>query len=79
MTTMPNKETPNTAAEDLAAQAAMAGLVYVSDNEPGIRRIRKGETFQYIGPDEKLLTDQAELARIASLAIPLHTMTYGSA
>jgi DNA topoisomerase IB len=70
MTTMPNKETPNTAAEDLAAQAAMAGLVYVSDNEPGIRRIRKGDTFQYIGPDEKLLTDQAELARIASLAIP---------
>jgi DNA topoisomerase IB len=56
--------------EDLAAQAAMAGLVYVSDNEPGIRRIRRGSVFQYIGPDEKLLADQAELERIASLAIP---------
>ncbi|SEL52904.1 DNA topoisomerase IB [Nitrosovibrio tenuis] len=56
--------------EALAAQAVMAGLVYVSDNEPGIRRIRQGSAFQYIGPDEKVLTDQAELERIARLAIP---------
>ncbi len=57
-------------AEDLVAQAVMAGLVYVSGSEPGIRRIRQGDAFQYVGPDEKLLTDPAELDRIASLAIP---------
>ncbi|HVW65239.1 MAG TPA: DNA topoisomerase IB [Nitrosospira sp.] len=66
-----NEGTANAAsAEDLAVQAAMAGLVYVSDNEPGIRRIRKGDSFQYIGPDDKPLADHAQLDRIASLAIP---------
>jgi DNA topoisomerase IB len=72
MMTAMHDEQPSSPAstEDLPAQAAAAGLVYVSDNEPGIRRIRKGEAFQYIGPDEKPLTDHAELQRIASLAIP---------
>ncbi len=57
-------------AEDLAAQAVTAGLVYVSDSEPGIRRLRRGRRFHYVGPDEKALTDKAELERIARLAIP---------
>lgn len=56
--------------EALAAQAATAGLLYVSGNEPGIRRIRWGRGFRYIGPDNKALTDKAELERIARLAIP---------
>lgn len=68
---MRNKDISSTVSvETLAAQAVMAGLVYVSDNEPGIRRIRRGSTFQYVGPDEKALTDQTELERIARLAIP---------
>lgn len=57
-------------AEALAAQAATAGLVYVSNNEPGIRRVRRGRGFCYIGPDKKVLTDKTELERIARLAIP---------
>ncbi|PTR05548.1 DNA topoisomerase IB [Nitrosospira sp. Nsp5] len=58
------------ALDDLAAQAAAAGLLYVSDNEPGIRRIRRGRGFHYIGPDKKILIDKGELERIARLAIP---------
>jgi DNA topoisomerase IB len=56
--------------EALAAQAESSGLIYVSDSEPGIRRQRLGRRFRYIDPDEKVLTDKAELKRIASLAIP---------
>ena len=56
--------------ETLAAQAVTAGLTYVSDNEPGIRRLRRGRGFHYVGPDKKALTDKAELQRIAKLAIP---------
>ena len=31
--------------------AISAGLVYVSDTEPGIRRRRAGKGFSYRGPD----------------------------
>jgi len=50
--------------------AASAGLVYVSDTEPGIRRIRQRRQFVYRGPNQKPLTNGRELKRIASLAIP---------
>ena len=56
--------------EALAAQAAAAGLIYVSDSDAGIRRIRCGRGFRYVGPNKKTITDKAELARIARLAIP---------
>lgn len=56
--------------EALTTQAAAAGLVYVSDNEPGIRRVRGTSGFHYIGPDEKGIADEEELGRIARLAIP---------
>jgi DNA topoisomerase IB len=56
--------------EELAAQAVAAGLVYVSDNEPGIRRLRHSNGFRYVGPDKNALTDKSELERIAKLAIP---------
>jgi DNA topoisomerase IB len=52
-----------------AAVLAAAGLVYVSDTSAGIRRVRRGDKFVYmLGTEE--LTDEAELQRIASLAIP---------
>jgi len=71
MASLPDNDRPDEpGVEDLAAQAAAAGLVYVSDSEPGIRRLRWGRGFRYIGPDKKALTDQAELDRIARLAIP---------
>lgn len=60
---------PGSAAE--AAQMAVeAGLVYMSDNEPGYRRVRVGKHFRYLTPDNGLLSSERELKRIASLAIP---------
>jgi DNA topoisomerase I len=47
-----------------------AGLVYVSDAEPGISRIRRGSGFRYVSPNGKPIRDTRELARIAKLAIP---------
>ena len=50
--------------------AAPAGLVYVSDAMPGVRRLRRGDRFVYVFPDGRRLTRNAELQRIAKLAIP---------
>jgi len=50
--------------------SAAVGLVYVSDNEPGLRRVRRGERFAYLGLDDRALRDAKTLQRIASLAIP---------
>lgn len=52
------------------ASADAAGLRYVSDDAPGIRRRKRGSGFSYELPDGTTLTDKAERARIASLAIP---------
>ena len=53
-----------------AEAAASAGLRYVSDGRPGIRRRRSGKGFSYIGPDDKPVRDPATLERIRKLAIP---------
>lgn len=50
--------------------AEAAGLVYVSDEDRGIRRERKGEAFEYFKPNGDRLTDEATLERIRKLAIP---------
>lgn len=50
--------------------AESAGLDYVSDEEPGIRRRRAGKGFAYRGPDGEVVRDQTILARIRKLAIP---------
>jgi DNA topoisomerase I len=50
--------------------AQEAGLRYVSDTMPGISRKRAGSGFTYIGPDGRRITNQKEIARIRSLAIP---------
>lgn len=57
-------------ASEAAAQATDAGLVYVSDSEPGISRRRSGKGFGYRGPDGSAVRDQATLQRIRALAIP---------
>jgi DNA topoisomerase-1 len=46
------------------------GLVYVADDRPGIRRVRKGDGFIYRRPDGALVRDETELQRIRKLAIP---------
>src|SRR5688572_14572125 len=55
---------------DPIASAKMAGLCYVSDTKPGIRRRRSGKGFTYRGPDDRPIRDPDELRRIAALAIP---------
>jgi DNA topoisomerase I len=57
-------------APDPAEAAQEAGLVYTSDDEPGIRRVRRGRQFDYLGPNGKRIHDAATLDRIRSLAIP---------
>src|SRR3989442_9838510 len=57
-------------AADPAEAAHEAGLVYTSDLEPGIRRVRNGRGFLYIAPGGARVRDPAELDRIRSLAIP---------
>ncbi|HMD01430.1 MAG TPA: hypothetical protein VKG44_00565 [Candidatus Baltobacteraceae bacterium] len=57
--------------DDAREAAASAGLRYVSDAQPGIRRVRRGRHFSYVDTrDGKPVRDAAELARIRSLAIP---------
>lgn len=50
--------------------ARAAGLVYVSDVEPGIRRVPKGTGFSYQLPSGNVLSKASELARIRALAVP---------
>ncbi|MDQ6868799.1 MAG: DNA topoisomerase IB [Pseudomonadota bacterium] len=50
--------------------AESAGLRYVSDVRPGIRRKRSGKGFTYVRPDGTKLFDSKVVRRIRSLAIP---------
>ena len=52
------------------AESVPSGLLYVSDDRPGIRRIRKGDGFVYRHADGKPVRNAAELERIRKLAIP---------
>jgi len=50
--------------------AARAGLHYVTDGAPGIRRRRSGSGWTYLAEDGTRIRDRAERKRINSLAIP---------
>lgn len=50
--------------------AESVGLVYVSDDKPGIGRKRAGTGFSYAGRDGRRITDEAVLKRIRKLAVP---------
>ena len=50
--------------------ARAAGLRYVSDLSPGIRRTRAGKGFRYTGVDGRSIRDAETLGRIKRLAIP---------
>jgi len=47
-----------------------AGLRYVSDDQPGFSRQRKGEEFEYFDAKGKPIRDEQRLLRIKRLAIP---------
>lgn len=54
-----------------AASAKAAGLRYVCDASPGIRRRRGGgQAFRYLNPDGRPVRERATLGRIRALAIP---------
>ncbi len=55
---------------DPVASARAAGLRYVRDDRPGIRRVRSGKGFRYVDPDGVPIRDPDTRARIRSLAIP---------
>jgi DNA topoisomerase-1 len=54
----------------LAGDAEKAGLEYVNDEEPGIRRQKHGKGFVYLDSDGRKVRDPYAMARIRSLAIP---------
>jgi DNA topoisomerase I len=53
-----------------AHEAAAAGLAYVNDEGPGIRRVRSGSGFRYEDAAGARVRDEATLRRIRALAIP---------
>lgn len=55
---------------DPPAAAKAAGLRYVHDDKPGIRREPAKEGFRYFSPKGEPIEDEATLDRIKSLAIP---------
>jgi DNA topoisomerase IB len=54
----------------LRGQVREIGLSYVSDAQPGIRRLRHGKGFGYRDADGRRIHDREELRRIRALAIP---------
>ncbi len=52
------------------SMARMAGLRYLSDDVPGIRRRKRGSGFEYVAPNGRPVRDLSELRRIRSLAVP---------
>ena len=50
--------------------AAPSGLVWVTDADPGYRRVRHGDQVHYLDTQGKRIRDEATLARIRKLAVP---------
>jgi len=62
-----NSSVANGEALDVAREA---GLVYTSDEEPGITRSRSGRGFRYAGQHGSTVKDPTVLRRIRALAVP---------
>ena len=56
--------------DDPPAAAQAAHLRYVTDAQPGFRRLRAGRGFRYVNADGASIRDKEILRRIRSLAIP---------
>jgi DNA topoisomerase-1 len=63
-------DTATLTAAESAQMAVEAGLLYVSCQEPGIRRVRAGKGFYYLTPTNQRLSCADQLSRIESLAVP---------
>ena len=58
------------ATRDPLASARSAGLVYTTDDGPGIRRIKRGKSFTYLDARKRPVKDKESRGRIRSLVIP---------
>jgi len=58
------------ALQDPVVSARVVGLRHVSDESPGITRVRSGRTFRYRDAEGKFVRDPETLRRIKSLVIP---------
>ncbi|MBV8093270.1 MAG: DNA topoisomerase IB [Acetobacteraceae bacterium] len=67
---LPNLADEHPIVADPQTAAKEAGLRYVSDRQPGIRRERTPEGFVYRNPDGSPVADEKTLERIKKLAIP---------
>ena len=61
---------PQTTGAATEADADRAGLTYVSDEDPGIRRVMRGKGFAYLDAKGRTVRDPETKARIKRLAIP---------
>lgn len=59
-----------TTVEATREAAERAGLRYVTDEGPGIRRRGRGKGFSYYGPGGELIQDAEERDRLNALAVP---------
>ena len=57
-------------AQEYIGAAEAAGLRYVTDAMPGIRRRRHGRGFSYIDPEGRVIQERAMIRRFRKLAIP---------
>jgi len=55
--------------QDAEKSATVIDLVYVSDKDPGVERVKRGKGFTY-AKNGKQITDEKELERIRKLVIP---------
>src|SRR5204863_510734 len=55
---------------DHVDSAKAAGLRYVSDSMPGIKRLRHGRGFSYVGADGQVIQEKDAINRFRALVIP---------
>ena len=60
-TTGPHRNGNGAPKEESAAAASDGGLVYVSDEQPGLRRMRSGKGFRYVDPEGRAVRDARRL------------------
>src|SRR5262249_61718445 len=61
---------PSATPEPYAVHARAAGLSYICDVEPGIRRSIKGRGFSYLSAGGRRISHAPTLRRIRALAVP---------
>ncbi len=57
-------------AREYVGAAEAAGLRYVTDSTPGIRRRRHGRGFSYVDAEGRVISERAQIRRFRALVIP---------